>query len=76
MEMPVDLACKSTRLASATLIAGTLYSLLVKYVGSKENDWFFFLKPYNALQALRQFGDPTDSDPEFDHLIYFLIAMV
>ena len=35
----------------------------------------FFVKPYNALQALQQFSGSTDSDPEFDYLVYFLVAM-
>ena len=36
--MLLDLARESTRPASVTLISGALYSLLVKFVGSKEND--------------------------------------
>lgn len=75
MEVSLDLANKSTRLASATLISGSLYSILVKYMGSKEIDPVFLVL-YNVLQWLRQFSCPTNSDPECDHLIYFLMVMV
>ena len=44
-------------------------------MGSTENDPGFSLEPYDALQVLRQFVDPTDSDPGFDYLVYFLVAI-
>lgn len=59
MEVLIDVAKKSTRSASATLISGALYSIPVKYAGSQENDQGFPLAPYHTLQVLRQFGCPT-----------------
>ena len=76
--VPVDCATKSTRPGSATLISGSLYSLLVQYVESNEEEPGFSVKSYDALLALRQFADeePEDSAPvpELDYLVYFLTA--
>mmetsp|Transcript_50014 Transcript_50014/g.50858 ORF Transcript_50014/g.50858 Transcript_50014/m.50858 type:complete len:196 (+) Transcript_50014:312-899(+) len=50
---PVNLALKSSRPGSATLISGVLYALLVQHVGSTENEPGFFVKIDNTLLALQ-----------------------
>ena len=53
IEVLVALAKKSNRPARATLISGALYSILVKYVGSKESDpGYSLLAPYHTFQAI------------------------
>ena len=47
-------------------------------MGSMEKDPVFFVKSYDVLQVLRQFGndEPKDSAPvpELDYFVYFLIT--
>ena len=45
-------AAKSTQPGSATLILGALYSLLVEYAGTIDQDLGFFVAPHDALLAL------------------------
>ena len=49
INVPVDCAAKSTRSRGTTLILGSLYSLLVQYVGSTNQDPGFFVKLYDTL---------------------------
>ena len=73
-EVPVSVAQKSSRPGSATLITGELYSLLCQHVGSVTGDPGFFVKTIDALFALREWTEPSISNPHYDHLIYFLLA--
>ena len=76
MEVPVSVAQKSSRPSSATLITGELYALLCQHVGSVTGDPGFFVKTIDALFALREWTNPSISNPHYDHLIYFLLAML
>ena len=72
--MPVSVALRSSRPGSATLILGALYTLLVQHVGSTEGEPVFFVKTNDALLALREWADSLESNPDYDYLVYFLLA--
>ena len=74
MEVPVSVAQKSSRPGSATLISGGLYALLGQHVASVTGDPGFFVETIDTLFALREWTDPSESNPKYDHLIYFLLA--
>lgn len=74
----VKRAAKSTRPGSATLITGALYSLLVKYARTTDQDPSFSAAPYDGLLALGQFSSDESINPypvlELDNWTYFLIT--
>ena len=55
-----------------------MYSLLVQFVGSTDQDFGFSVKPYDILLALQQLADDEPKNPalvpELDYLVYFLMA--
>lgn len=75
-EVPVSVAQKSSRPGSATLITGEMYALLCQHVGSVTGDPGVFVKTIDALFAMREWTDPSILNPHYDHLIYFLLAML
>ena len=71
----LDCALKLTRPGSTTLISvsGALYSLLANMWDPWRKILGFFMKPHDALQALRQLlGD----DKQLDYLVYYLTATI
>ena len=78
INVPVECAAKATQQGSATLISGALYSLLVEYAESTDQEPGFSVAPYDALLALQGFSDDEPRNPspvpELDYLTYFLFA--
>ena len=54
MEVPVNVARKSSRPGSVTLISGSLYGLLSQHVGSTAGEPGFSVKTNDALFAVRE----------------------
>ena len=74
----VETAMKSARQGSATIITGSLYSRLIQYTGSSDEEPGYSAEPSDVLLVLQQFavGVPKGSVPALDYLVYFVLAFL